>query len=385
MKLSKEELREIYKKILIVILGILFYYILFNFDDVTSGFRRYISYSRPIIFGLAIAFVANMLMNVFDNLFTKYINIKNDKTKNILSMILAYLTLTLIVTFFLSVVLPKFISSVINLLYQLPSLLDRFIDMIKNFQLTEKASRQLEDFVNDININNLVNRLINLVTEQGKFMLQGTLSIVSQIFSSFFEAFLAISFSVYVLSGKKRLKRNSKQVIYAVFPEKFSDKFIYYISLLYKNFYNFFTGQFLEAILMGFIVFFGITIIGAPYALILGVTSGLLNIIPYLGAVTGAAISTILIAITSPTKGLIYLIYIVIAQQIDGNYIYPNLVGSKIGIPPIWIMVAITIGGAVKGVVGMIIFVPIVATIYMMIRDFTKYRLEKKEINIDEK
>lgn len=384
MRFNKEELKGIYKNLIVVFGGILFYYFLVHFQEINDAVTRYISYTRPIIFGLAIAFVSNMLMNLFENTFRKYTKLKSEKIR-IISMIFSFLTLITIVAFFLSVILPRFISSVINLLYQLPNLINNTVDRLESLPLSEKIIEKIHEFVKDIQINNLINRLVNLVLSQGGFMLQGTMSVVGNIFSSFFEAFLAISFSIYILTGKDSIKRNIKKVTYSFIPEHVADSIIYHAVLLYRNFYNFFTGQFLEAMLLGIVVFVGITLIGAPYALILGVTSGLLNVIPYIGAIIGALISVVLISITDPIKGIIYLVFIVIYQQFDGNYIYPKLVGGKIGIPALWIMAAITIGGAVKGVIGMVLFVPIFATIYMVLRDFSNRKLKEKNINIDRK
>ncbi|MFM1524144.1 MULTISPECIES: AI-2E family transporter [Helcococcus] len=384
MKLNKEERHNIFKKLIVVFSGIAFYFFIFKFSTVSKIFFDLLTYSRPIIIGFVIAFIANMIMNQYEKIF-KYLGLKNEKVRDVLSMILAFLSMLLLITFFLSVVLPKFVTSVLNLMYQLPELVNNSIDKLKNMPMSAELGKNVQKFIEEIQIQNLIDKGIQILKNDGKMIASGTFNAVSLIFSSFFEGFLAVSFSVYILSSKERLRRNAMQVTYAVFTEKFADKAVYFFRLLYKNFYNFFSGQFLEAILLGFIVFVGITIIGAPYGLILGVTAGLLNLIPYLGALIGAIISTVLISITSPTKGLIFLVYIIVAQQVDGNYIYPKLVGSKVGIPAIWIMVAITLGGALMGMVGMIIFVPLVATLYVLIRDYSKKKLNEKEIDINKK
>lgn len=385
MKLDKDELRDIYKKLIVVLGGILFYYAIFNFKDVTSIFSRYMTYVRPIIIGFAIAFIVNMIMDVFELFFRKSIGLKDENKIRIYSMLLAYIVVFMILTFFISVILPKFINSLISLVNQLPTLITSGVEKFKTLPIPDKMVTQLNEFVNKIEINNLIEKFGNEIMKRGGFMLQGTLSIVGTIFSSFFEAFLAISFSAYILSAKEQLKRNSKQVLYSFIPEKISDTIVRYSYILYKNFYNFFTGQFIEAFLLGIVVFIGISVIGSPYGLILGVTSGLLNLIPYFGAVFGAIISTTLIAITDPIKGLIFLVFILVYQQIDGNYIYPKLVGSRVGIPALWIMAAITFGGAIMGAIGMVIFVPIVATLYMIVREITHKKLKEKKIDISKK
>ncbi|MFM1514671.1 AI-2E family transporter [Helcococcus ovis] len=384
MKLNNEERRDIFKKLIVVFSGIGFYFFIFKFTTVSKIFIDLLIYSRPIIIGFVIAFIANMVMNQYEKLF-KYLGLKNKKVRDLVSMILAFLSMLLLITFFLSVVLPKFITSVLNLMYQLPDLVNNSIDKLKNMPMSAELGKNVQKFIEEVQVQNLINKVIEILKNDGALIASGTFNVVSRIFSSFFEGFLSISFSIYILSSKDRLRKNAKQVTYALFSEKLADKIVYVSRLLYKNFYNFFSGQFLEAILLGIIVFSGITIIGAPYSLILGVTAGLLNLIPYIGALVGAVISTVLISITSPTKGLIFLVYIIVAQQIDGNYIYPKLVGSKVGIPAIWIMVAITLGGALMGIIGMIIFVPLVATVYVLVREYSKKKLIEKQIDISKK
>lgn len=384
MKFTKEEKRDIFKKILIVFISAIIIYTIFNFDEVNKILSKSLLIMRPIIFGFAIAFVANMIMIQFQKMFI-FIFKKNNSVTNIISMILAFLTLLTLIIFVFSVVIPQFVNSMLSLLYQLPSLIQTSIYSLQQSKWFERVAVNIEKFTQSIQVENLVNRGIEIIRTQGSYVFNGTISIVSTIFSSFFEAFLAISLSVYILSGKENLIKNSKKISYSIFPEKFADEISKTLKILYKNFYNFFIGQSMEALFLGTMTFIGVTLIDGPYALMLAVTAGLLNLIPYVGALTGAIISTLLLAITDPTKGLIFLIYIVIVQQIDGNYIYPNLVGSKMGIPPFWILIAITLGGAIMGPVGMVIFVPLIATVYELTREFTRNRLSEKEIDIDKK
>lgn len=385
MKLNKEEKKDIYKRIIVIFSGILLVYLVFNFNTCMDFVYKMLGYLRPIIIGFVIAFVANMIMDQFQKLFINVFKMKNKKIIKSLSLILSFLVIAIIVVFFLSVVVPEFIRSVLNLLNQLPSLIQAAIEKLSKYSWTHKLVENIEKYINSLQVNGLINKGLEIIRSQSGVFLTGTVNIISQLMSSFFEIFISLAISIYILTGKETLSKNSKKILYAVFPENIGDKINYVSSLLYRNFYNFFTGQFLEAILMGFIVFIGINIIGAPYAIMLAVTSAMLNIIPYFGAVIGAFLSVIIIALNSPIKGLIYLVYILVAQQIDGNYIYPKLVGSKMGIPSFWIIISITLGGAMAGIFGMLTFVPLVSTAYILLRDFSAKRLKEKNINIDEK
>lgn len=384
MKFTEDEKRDIRKKLTIIIFGVLFVYAVFNFDMVVKIFSNIATIVRPIIFGCIVAFVANMIMNQYEKIFN-FLTKKNTKTTRLISMILAFLTLLSIIVFVFSVVVPEFINSVVNMLYQLPLLIQQSIINLRENAWFEEFAKNIEKFINSMQVGNLINRGIEIIRSQGASVFSGTLYFVGQIFSSFFEAFLAMSISVYIVSGKNRLARNSKKVLYSVLSESIADKLIKIIRLLYRNFYNFFVGQSLEAIFLGTMVFLGAYLLGSPYALMLGVTSGVLNFIPFFGALAGAIISTVLIMITNPTKGLIFLVYILIVQQLDGNYLYPHLVGSKMGIPSFWILIALSMGGALMGIIGMVISIPITATIYVLTREFTNKKLSEKNIDIDNK
>lgn len=384
MKFTEDEKRDIRKKLTIIIFGVLFVYAVFNFDMVVKIFSNIATIVRPIIFGCIVAFVANMIMNQYEKIFN-FLTKKNTKTTRLISMILAFLTLLSIIVFVFSVVVPEFINSVVSMLYQLPLLIQQSIINLRENAWFEEFAKNIEKFINSMQVGNLINRGIEIIRAQGASVFSGTLYFVGQIFSSFFEAFLAMSISVYIVSGKNRLARNSKKVLYSVLSENIADKLIKIIRLLYRNFYNFFVGQSLEAIFLGTMVFLGAYLLGSPYALMLGVTSGVLNFIPFFGALAGAIISTVLIMITNPTKGLIFLVYILIVQQLDGNYLYPHLVGSKMGIPSFWILIALSMGGALMGIIGMVISIPITATIYVLTREFTNKKLSEKNIDIDNK
>lgn len=385
MKFTKEEKKNIFTRVIILISAITFYYLLFRFEGITDYFNKLLGYSRPIIIGFVIAFVVNMLTIQYEKLFKKVFKMKEGKALKVLTIIFGYLTLILLAAFLISVVVPQFISSLITLANQLPGLVQNTISKIQQIPWFDDAAIQIEKFVNKIEINNLIASILNWIRGQGSSWLSGTVYAVGTVFSGFFEAFLGFSISVYVISTKDKLGRNSKELTYAIFPEKFADKLIYVTRLLYTNFYNFFTGQFLEAIILGTTVFIGVKIIGSPYDLMLGVTTALFNLIPYFGSLLAGLLGFTLIAMSNFTKGIIFLVYIIIAQQIDGNIMYPRLVGSKMGIPPFWMMIAITLGGAMMGIIGMIIFVPIFSTLYTLARDFSKKRLVKKNINIEEK
>lgn len=385
MKINREELIDILKKSLVFCISIAFYYVIFNFQTIKNLIYTIIGYSKPIIFGFFIAFIINMIMNQFEKLFFNLLKFKSKKLVKFLSLILSLLLGLLIAIFVIFFVLPKFIQSLISLLYRLPGLLDQTVDNLSKYKWASQLVINIEQFISDIQLENLINRGLYLIQLKANVFISGTFSIIGVILSSFLSIVLSFSLSIYIILGKDRLKLNSKRVLYATFSEKLSDKIIYLCSITYKNFYNFFYGQFLEAILMGVVSFIGLYFIGTPYALMLAVTAALLNVIPYLGGITSNIISVIIIGLTSPTKALIYYVYIFIYKQIDGNYIYPNLVGSRIGIPAFWMILAITLGGATMGIIGMIIFVPLVSTLYTIVKEFTFDRLKKKNIDIKEK
>ncbi len=385
MRLSEEEKRKIYITTSIVILSLVFYFFMLNISSLWSALGRLFKMALPIILGFCLAFILNILLNGIEYLLTDKLKLKKGKAVRLVSIILSYLIFGMIIVFVAISVIPQFVDSIVSLTKQMPSILEDLIVFLKKDKNLYKQAIKLENYIASLNAEKVGKILMDFFSGKAGYAFSGTINALQMFVTGFFNTFLIIVFSVYALSNKENLSKHSKRFTYALFPEKVSDRILYVSKMLYKNFYNFFTGQFIEAILLGVLAFIGMTILRLPYALMISVLLGFMNIIPYFGSIFGSIIGGVIIFMTSPVQALIFFIFIIVLQQFDGNVMYPRLVGKQIGVPSMWIIMSITLGGAMLGIVGMIIFVPLLSTVYMLLKEFTENRLKNKEIEIEKK
>ena len=213
-----------------------------------------------------------------------------------------------------------------------------------------------------------------------KDVLDVTINQISGLFSGVVDFVIAVIFAVYILANKEALKLQSKKFIYARLNKDKADSFIKICRLARDSFRNFLTGQAKEAVILGVLCALGMLILGIPYAGPIGALTALTAFIPIVGAFIGGFIGAVLIVAVDPIKALIFIIFIIVLQQIEGNLIYPHVVGKNIGLPSIWVLVAITVGGSLFGIMGMIVGLPIVSIIYAIITENTNRRLKEKNL-----
>ena len=196
-------------------------------------------------------------------------------------------------------------------------------------------------------------------------------------------SFIAFVFACYILLQKEKLHVQIKKVLFAYLPEKRVVSILDICSLTYKTFSNFLTGQCVEALILGSMFFVVMGIIRLPYALLVGVLIAFTALIPIFGAFIGCAVGAFLILMVDPWKAVVFIILFLVLQQIEGNLIYPKVVGNSVGLPSIWVLAAVSIGGSLMGVVGMLIFIPLVSVVYTIFRGDVYRRLEKKQISVE--
>jgi len=194
--------------------------------------------------------------------------------------------------------------------------------------------------------------------------------------------FIAFVFSCYILMQKERLSVQVRKLMYAFIPEDWTNIFIALGSLTYKTFSSFLTGQCVEAVILGMMFFIVMSIFNFPYAMLVSVLIAFTALIPVFGAFIGCAVGTLLILLVNPMKGLIFVVVFLVLQQIEGNFIYPHVVGNSVGLPSMWVLAAVSVGGSLFGVVGMLVFIPIVSVIYTILRGIVNRRLKEKKIMV---
>lgn len=333
--------------------------------------------SFPFLIGAGITYIVNIVMSLYEMLYTRVI--KNRillKAKRAISMILAYLTFILLISWLFSIVLPDLISSINSLLKIDTTGVANFIKEVSD----NKAIKELLDyFGNSSDITSTFSEYSQQILNQVLFVLTGVLMSVSTIASTVLTVFVSLIFSIYVLASKEQLGHQFNLLI-DTYLGKYAEKVHYVLDILHQRFHGFFVGQTLEAMILGSLTAAGMFLFSFPYAATIGILVAFTALIPVIGAYIGATIGFILIATQSVLQAFLFLVYLIVLQQFEGNVIYPRVVGGSIGLPGMWVLMAITIGGALWGILGMLVAVPLAASLYQIIKDNVAKR---QQANLD--
>ena len=227
----------------------------------------------------------------------------------------------------------------------------------------------------------MIQTAINFLKNGAGNVLNSTFTVAKTVINSLMNFFVAFVFACYILLQKEKLSVQIKKVLYAFLPLKAVDKTLEVASLSYKTFSSFVTGQCLEAVILGTMFFIVMSILRFPYALLVGVVIAFTALIPIFGAFIGCVIGTFLMLVSNPMQAVAFVILFLVLQQIEGNLIYPHVVGGSVGLPSIWVLVAVTVGGSLMGVVGMLIFIPLSSVVYALFREVVYKRLKERGIH----
>ena len=223
---------------------------------------------------------------------------------------------------------------------------------------------------------------MNFLKNGAGSVLGGTMEAAKSIISGVSTFFIAFVFACYVLFQKERLSVQVRKLMYAFVPEDWTDILIALGSVTHKTFSSFLTGQCVEAVILGCMFFIVLSIFNFPYAMLISVLIAFTALIPVFGAFIGCGVGTVLILLVNPMKGLLFVVVFLVLQQIEGNFIYPHVVGNSVGLPSMWVLAAVSVGGSLMGVVGMLIFIPIVSVVYTLLRGIVNRRLKEKKIKV---
>ena len=350
----KQTINDIKKWIILILIAILAYWSINNINEIYSFFHIIFNVLFPFILGGIIAFILNIPMRNIEKVLINKLKFKPTITR-ILSIILSLLLFLIVVLFIAFLLVPELIENIQLLISNIPELFEKsesfiikLLDKYPDIQLKIKDFFSNQASVGDI-LTNVLNYIVN-----------GALGFIGNIISGIVTIFTALVFSIYMLSQKEYLVKCSKKIVYAIMNQKNADKCIEIGVLANKTFSKFVSGQCVEAIILGTIIFIALSIFKFPYALIISVLTSITALIPIFGALIAMLIGTILIGISSPIKALLFIVIFQVIQQIEGNFIYPKVVGKSVGLSPMWTLFAITIGGSLFGIIGMVIAVVLI-------------------------
>ena len=324
----------------------------------------------PLLVGSVIAYVLNILMSFFErHYFPKSKAKVVEKSKRVACMLLAFVSLIGIIALIIGIVVPELTNCVKHLLAKVPVFIENCLNMLEQDENLAEYALALESYLpSDWSAwqDKLMNGAKAVLSGFGGVM-SSVVSVVSSVFSGIVTVLVALIFSIYLLLDKEKLISQVKRLISTYLPN--GDKKIFYVlHTLNDSFHRFIVGQCTEAVVLGLLCMIGMAILRFPYAMMIGVLIGFTALIPVAGAYIGAGVGAFMILTESPVQAVFFLIFIVVLQQVEGNLIYPKVVGSSIGLPGIWVLAAITIGGGLMGVMGMLLAVPVVATIYRLLQ-----------------
>lgn len=346
-------------------------------ETVVSICNKIFVASQPFLFGAGIAFVVNILMSFYEKILIKFIPFGFiTKIKRPVSLLLAFATIGLIFTWVVFTVLPDLIDSINTLISQDRSAINNLINwLLKNKSL----QKIIQDLGGVTQVRELINSYSAQLLQQIMNGLTNFLTSLTSLPSTLINLFICIVFSCYVLVGKEKLGSQVNRLV-DVYLGRYGKTFHYVIAILNNRFRNFFVYQSIEACILETLCYIGMRIFNFPYAATISILIGFSAMIPVLGAYIGVTIGTILIMTHSVTLALLFVAYVVILQQFEGNLIYPYVVGGSTGLPVVWVILAITIGSALGGILGMLVSVPVAATLYQIVKDNVVTREKAKAV-----
>lgn len=379
MDLNKKSMKKIRE--LIVFTAILVV-ALWKFDTVLEGAKNIWGILFPFVFGGAIAFVINVPMSFLEKKIfgkTKDENKVGKKLARPISLLLTIILAVGVIALVMFGVIPQLTRTMGSLMISIANFVPQMQNWIRDFS---HNNQEIMKLVNQVQFNQdqAIKWGISILGSGAGNMMNTTMSAVGSIVSGFATFFIAFSFACYILFQKEKLHVQIRKVFFAFISKQKAEVFLKICSLTYQTFANFLTGQCVEAVILGSMFVVTLSILKMPYALLIGTLIAFTALIPIFGAFIGCAVGCFLIFMISPKQAILFIIVFLILQQIEGNLIYPHVVGGSVGLPSIWVLAAVTIGGNLMGIVGMLIFIPLVSVLYTIFREFVYLCLKEKNI-----
>lgn len=348
-----------------------------NIEALWNFFMYIIKVFMPFIIGAIIAFVLNVLLNVVENKLFKKLNEKNSKIwrkiKRPTSVITTFVIIIAIIAFVLGLLIPQLQNTVEIFTDNIDSYKEQSVELLDKIGISNK---DIKKFINGLD--DIQGELTTYLDNNKEEIMQTTVGVASTVIGTITSFVLGIVFAIYILLKKEDLARQSKKILKAYLPEKREKRIREICEVSNTTFGNFISGQCLEALIIGILCFIGMLILQIPYASTISVLVGFTALIPVFGAFIGTAIGAFLILMVDPTKAIIFIIFIIILQQIEGNLIYPKVVGKSVGLPGLWVMVAVTVGASIAGILGMLVSVPLCSVLYGIIKTNVNARIDEK-------
>lgn len=362
---------------LLIAFAVTVYAAVMNLGAVLGFVGKLISLLLPLIIGLVGAFVLSVPMNGFERLLKKlFKNIKRPPREKLITVVSFFLTLAvllLIVLMVVTMLIPQLVDSVRGVVAQVQQKVPFWLEVLNSHNVDTARFKAWFDSVNS-------QSLMDMLSGSAGLLLSSVKNISTTLVSLLINAGLGLVVMVYVLLGKKQLKHMCRRVLYAYVKKESADRIVHIALLSHQTFSKFLSGQCLEACILGSIIFIAFSVAGLPYAGLIAVLTAFCAFIPYVGALLSFSVGTLLTLLSSPSQALLCIIVYLAVQFTENQFIYPNVVGSSVGLPPLFTLLAVMLGGKLLGLLGMIFFIPLMAVVYALVQEDVQLRDERRPI-----
>ena len=372
------------RKIFFIAAGcIVLYWLLHETERLLALMRGITNILSPFIVGAALAFAINVPMRGIESLLK---NVKKQGLRRALALILTLLIVILVIIGVFYLLIPQLIDTVESIVKQLPDFVARVRSSVMGYMDNNPHILQwLTEYTDyeSINWSEVVQSGLDLITASLGGIMTKTVTFVVSLGTGIFNGILSVAFALYCLVRKEILARQARRLLYCILPEKVTDEIIRIARMTNVTFSKFLSGQCLEAVILGAMFAVAMSIFRMPYVALVSVIIGITALVPIVGAFVGCIIGGFFILVVNPVMAFWFVVMFLILQQIEGNLIYPRVVGSSVGLPGMWVLVAVAVGGDLMGVGGMLLMIPLASVLYALAREFTSMRLEKLNIPRD--
>ena len=356
-----------------------------RFDSVVKAGAGIVSATTPLLLGMVIAYVLNLLLKKIEKFyFPKSKNARVIRSRRPVCILLAFVALILIIAVIVNLVVPELVSSIRLITEEIPGV----VEEIRLWALgTFKEVPAVQETLANMNIDwkETLAKVLEVIMTGAGGLFTSVVSLISGLFGTVAQTMIGTIFAIYLLSTKETLAVQADAVMRAYLKPRTRERILYIVSTFHKTFSSFIVGQLLEAVIIGTLCALGMMLLRIPYAVMTGTVVGVTALIPVVGAYIGAAVGAFMVFTVNPLQAVVFVIYLVVLQQLEGNLIYPKVVGSSVGLPGMWVLAAVTIGGGILGIGGMLIGVPLTAAFYRLLETDVKTRIERKENGNKEK
>ena len=380
MQIDKKILRYMF---IFLIGAVALYWVVLDTERAGAFVRNIWGMFTPFVTGSVIAFIFNVPMRVVERQLNQ---IHSPGLRRGMAIILTLVLFILVLAFVFLLLIPQIQLTVESIVATLPEFVARETQNVMNFL---EENPEIRDWVleytqlENIDWGSLVKKVVTLAGEYLSKIFDGAFSAIGSVTNGIINLFLGICFAFYALARKEILARQCRRLLYSLLPEKWADELIRVTRLTNSSFSSFISGQCLEACILGGMFVVAMTVLGLPYIPLVSVIIAVTALVPLVGAFAGCILGALFILVESPVQALTFVIVFLVLQQIEGNVIYPKVVGTSIGLPGMWVLVALTVGGEMAGVMGMLVMIPLASVVYALLREFTNARIAERQIDPD--